>query len=59
VLNTIRLSNGEEIITVNYEENIRNVIKSEMNAIVLRNILEQYQLLFNIFYIREAAINYG
>jgi hypothetical protein len=57
VLNTIRLSNGEEIITENYEEIIRNVIKSEMNAIVLRNILEQYQLLLDIFNIRESAIN--
>jgi hypothetical protein len=28
-----------------------------MNVIVLRNILEQYQLLFNIFYNREAIVN--
>jgi hypothetical protein len=42
-LNTIKLSNGEEIITENYEEMNKIVIKAEMDIIILRNVVENYQ----------------
>jgi hypothetical protein len=49
-LNTIKLSNGEEIITEKFEEINSNVIKSEVNVIILRNMLEQYQNLCHTLY---------
>jgi hypothetical protein len=45
-LNTIKLSNGEEIVTEDFEEINRNVIRSEINIITLRNMLVLYQVLF-------------
>jgi hypothetical protein len=49
-LNSIKLSNSEEMATENYEEINSKVIKSKINIIILKNILERYQLLFNTFY---------
>jgi hypothetical protein len=48
-LNTIKLSNGEEIVTENYEEMNKQVIKAEMNIIVMRNVVENYQSLARSF----------
>jgi hypothetical protein len=39
-LNIIKLSNSEKIVTEKNEEINRNVSKSEVNAIILRNILD-------------------
>jgi hypothetical protein len=45
-LNSIKLANGEEIITENFEEINRNVIRAELNVIVLRNLIKQFQTLY-------------
>jgi ATP-dependent exoDNAse (exonuclease V) alpha subunit len=42
--------NGEEIVTKNYAEIYTKVIKAKMNAIVLRNMIEQYQVLHNALF---------
>jgi hypothetical protein len=48
-LNIIRLSIDEEIVTENYVEINSNVIKSENNIIILRNMLELCQILQHAF----------
>jgi hypothetical protein len=45
-LNSIRLANGEEIATDNFEEINSQVIKAEVNVITLRNLVERYQILY-------------
>jgi hypothetical protein len=44
-LNAVKLANGEEIVTENFEE-MKNVIKAEINVIILRNLIEQCQVLY-------------
>jgi hypothetical protein len=49
-LHSMKLANGEEIATENYEEINRNVIKAEINVITLRNMIEQYQVLYRTIF---------
>jgi hypothetical protein len=48
-LNSIKLPNGEEIITENFEEINSKVIRAELNVITLRNLIAQYQTLYRTF----------
>jgi hypothetical protein len=45
-LNAMKLANGEEIVTKNFEEINKNVVKAEVDIITLRNMIEQYQILY-------------
>jgi hypothetical protein len=45
-LKRIRLANGEAIIPENLEEINKSVIKTELNVITLRNMIEQYQTFY-------------
>jgi hypothetical protein len=48
--NTVKLIKREEIRTENPAEINNKVIKTEINAIIPRNMLKQYQTFCNIFF---------
>jgi hypothetical protein len=49
-LDIMRLANGEEIVTENFEEINKNVVKANINVITLRNMIEQYQVLYRTIF---------
>jgi hypothetical protein len=56
MVNRIKLSNDEEIITENYSKINNKVIKAEMNAIVLRNMFEQFQILLRALFLDKETL---
>jgi ribosomal protein S8 len=52
----VRLPNGEEIETDNAQELNSKVIEAEMNALVLRGVIEKYQTLFSSFKTKASII---
>jgi hypothetical protein len=51
------LANGEEIVTENFEKINKNVVKAEINVITLRNLIEQYQVLYRTIFNSNNVTN--
>jgi hypothetical protein len=49
-LNAMKLANGEEIVTKNFGEINKNVVKAEVDVITLRNMIEQSQVLYRTIF---------
>jgi hypothetical protein len=59
VANTIRLTNGQQIVTSNPEEISANVIKAEVNAILIMDLIEDYGIFWRTFYDKDGFEHQG